>query len=258
MADRRREVDEPRSIADAVVDATPCHFEGQPGLADAPCTSQRHDPFVFEGLGHLAAVAGTPHESTAALGQVVPLGVGRSERREIGGEVGVAEFEDPLGDGEVLEPVEPEVDERGARREVAVHGAGSRPGGDRLRPVGQRTQPDAPVRDRAVVGPAPDLDDAGVERGPGANAEIGRPRVGGHLALEIDGGGEGGRRVSEDGEAAVALRPRALEYATPALDGRGDDHVVGGEQPQHPLAVQFPQPRRPLDVGEEQGDDAIR
>jgi hypothetical protein len=162
------------------------------------------------------------------------------------------ELEEPLRLGQVLESMRPEI----AHRDGAV-------GDERLRPLGEDHL--AAVRgrgySRAPVDVDPDVVVAGDERISGvqahANAHIAvGPAVRGQSALPLLRRRERLRRIREGNEEAIALR---IDLdASVSLEALSEQTPVIRQSLGVSVAERLQEARRPLDVGEEEGNAARR
>ena len=98
----------------------------------------------------------------------------------------------------------------------------------------------------------------GMERDPYAELEPGGPRADGQGLLQRHGGRDRVGRAPEHRKSRVAL-PLGLEQTSAVrFDGPRNQLVVVLERRRHPLEIRLPQTRRPLDVGQQEGDHPRR
>ena len=170
----------------------------------------------------------------------------------------MGELEDLLGAGQVFEPLRAQGPE--ARRLGQGLGdeliGGAREQG--LAAVRRGPQARAAVKRRAdvVSGVAEDRL-AAVQGDADPQLAALRPVGRAQLALEVERAGKRPRGLGEGDHGAVALA--LLERAGPAggLDGALEELVVKRDRRPHRSGVGFPESRGALDVGEQEGDDAL-
>jgi hypothetical protein len=140
------------------------------------------------------------------------------------------------------------VEEAGPVRQLVGHQLGRRPGQQDLPALPERPQPGGAVERLAVVVAVAQLGLAGMQGGPGREGEPTRP--GARAERPLQGQGRGGRvaRPHEHRHRRVALASGLDEPPAVGADGPGAHH----------RPVPLPQRRRPLDVGQQEGEDAIR
>ena len=226
--------------AGEVLDELGGDLEGEPGLAASPRSGQRHQArAVTKHPGQVGKLPLSPYERVRGHGQVGC--VQRPQRRK----VPVAELVDPLGCRQVLEPILPEVAQ-------TLH-AGQVP--SRL-----RDQDLAAVAGGGDAGRTVDVDPdvallghkrlAGVQSHPHPNG----------TALEfvarVCRSRKCVRRLPEGDEECVALRVD-LDAPVPR-EGSAEYATMLGKQAGIAGAVLLQQPRRALDVREEERDRALR
>jgi hypothetical protein len=165
--------------------------------------------------------------------------------------------EDVLGPGQALEGMRPDVDQGGTVRELVGHQLGGRPRQQDLAALPERPQPGRAVERLPEIVLVAQLGLAGVQGGPGRERDRFRPP----LPVEGQLHGQGrGHRVAGPGEDRQGRVPLALGLDDPAAaggHGRGDQLLVAGQGGAHGGAVTLPQRRGPLDVGEQEGQDAL-
>jgi hypothetical protein len=168
------------------------------------------------------------------------------KRREVAIHAFGDELEDPLGPSQVLEPVLSEVDQRVLRREVVLHQLSRGLGKEHL----------AAVPGSGEAGPSmnvhPGVAFCGSERLAGMNSHPHPHRSRDESALGIGRGSDGICGSGESDEKGIALRvdldPAVLS------ESASQDAPVLGEDVRVPLPELVEQPRRALDVREEEGD----
>jgi hypothetical protein len=150
------------------------------------------------------------------------------------------------------------VEEAGPVRQLVGHQFGRRPGQQDLPALPERPQPGGAVERLAVVVAVAQLGLAGMQGGPGREGEPTRP--GARAERPLQGQGRGGRvaRPHEHRHRRVALASGLDEPPAVGADGPGDQLLVLGQGGAHHRPVPLPQRRRPLDVGQQEGEDAIR
>ena len=227
---------------DAVLVVVHCFrgcLDSEPRLPGAARPGQREQANlrVSEQLQDLAELLLAPDERCRLLRQIRL--VERLQRRK----VGVAELPDPLGRGQVLEPVIAEV--------VQAVGAGELT--RRLRDEHLASVPDRRDPSRAVdVEPGVAL--LGHDRLAGVDAHPHPDRTLGERLLPFACGRERVARPPEGDEEGVALRVD-LDPAV-RLESRPQRAAVLGQRIRVGIAQLVQQLGRPLDVGEEKGDGA--
>jgi len=216
-----------------------CCLECKPGLARpaGPGEGEQARVLVGEEREHLGELALPAQESGCRHREV--RAVEAFQRRK----VVVSELEDALGGGEVLQAVLPEVrelelDERRCRRRDE-HLATVPARGDARRSIDVRA-------DVALVRE---------QRRPRVHSHPHRDRAGGERVREVRGGGDS-RRCGREGEEESV--PLGVDLDSALRSARLADHPsVLGERLRVPFGTELVQkPRRPLHVGEQEGDGA--
>jgi hypothetical protein len=214
-------------------------LEREPGLARAAGAGERHEPFaVREHRDELLDLALPPDERARGERQV--RGVERPQRRK----VTVAELEQSLRVGEVLQPVLAQVANFGVRLEK-VEGRFRE---DDLAAVRGRRDARGPMDVHA------DIALLGQERLPGVESHADADRAGLERLPRIFGSRCRISRAGECDEEGVSLRVD-LDAVVPR-EGVSQGLAMLGEQVAVAVAMLPQQPRRALDVGEEEGDGA--
>ena len=103
------------------------HLQGQAGLAASPRPGDRHQPLVADQGGQLGDLGGPADEGGALDRQVVGAQVQGAQRRELVLQVGVAQLEHPLGAGQVLQPVHPQIAQARPVGQIVGHQLAGRP-----------------------------------------------------------------------------------------------------------------------------------
>ncbi len=175
----------------------------------------------------------------------------RAERREVPWEVGNDQLVDLLGPVDVPEPVRAEIDELHRRSEPVTGEIGGDRGTDDLAAVPDGQDPRHPVERRPEVVAIPGLGSPGVEcHAHPERAGLAPGRVA-ECSLGCQGRASGFDRIVEHGQHPVAGR---LDHgATVPLDGHAQQVIVLGEGLAHRGRLLLPEPRAPLDVGEQEG-----
>ena len=253
----RRERHEEDAVRE-VLDQLGRRLQREPGLPGAarPGQRDRADVGPAQELDHLGDLAVAPDERRRLHGQVRRPVLERAERREPLGQPVEHQLEQALRLGQVLQPVLAEVREREP---------GVLLGQQVVRGVRDQHLPAVPGRadPRAPVDPDPDVALRGRRRLGGVDAHPDpelppvRPRVAGEGSLPLARRPERVARPREGDEEGVALRvdlvpavrrERLAEEPPVILEHRGVP--LGAEVPQ--------QPRRALDVREQEGDGPAR
>jgi hypothetical protein len=118
-------------------------LEGQPGLAGAPGAGEGEQAGPAEEPPDLGDLLLPAHERGELHGEVVPPGVQRPGRRELGREPVDHQVVQVHRQGDVLQPVLPEVPERRSLRQGVLHQHPGGVGDDHLPAVGRRGDPGA-------------------------------------------------------------------------------------------------------------------
>jgi hypothetical protein len=231
---------------------------GDAGLADAGLAGDEHElPLPAEGAVERGTEPG-PLGVAADQGDLVGmLGALRHHRRG-SGQIGMHQREDVLGPGQPPQVVRAHVHQAGPVRQLVGHQLGRGPGQQHLPALPERPQPRGAVERLAVVVAVAQLRLAGVQRGPGRELQATRPAPGAELPLEGQGRGRGVARPREHRHRRVALATGLDEAPVVGGDGPGDELLVLGQRDAHRRPVPLPQRRGPLDVGQQEGEDAIR
>jgi hypothetical protein len=231
---------------------------GDAGLADAGLAGDQHElPLPAEGAVERGPQQG-PLGVAADEGHLVGmLGALRRHRRGRG-QLGMGEREDVLGPGQPPQVVGAHVDQAGPVRELVGHQLGRGPGQQDLPALAEPAQPRGAVERLAVVVAVAQLGLAGVQRSPGRQLQATRPAPGAELPLERQGRGRGLAGAREHRHRRVALAAGLDEPPAVGGDGPGDQLLVLGQRDAHHRPVPLPQGRGALDVGQQEGEDALR
>ncbi len=244
------QVDEPHAVAEGLQQTSGC-LQRQPRLAAAARTRERHEPMVGEPRHDRGQLRLAPHEVVEAHRQVGRHRRQRSQRRERCRQAVTEELEDRHRVLQVLEPVLAQLADGCVGRECA---AGSRHQYLPAVPSGAHSRGD--VQGHAVVALAHPPDVAGVHGHAHPHETTLGPRMCGQVALSVVGCGDRVGRRGEDGEDGVPLR---LEHrAVMVGDGVLQDAPMGLDQVVVAGTPRLEQPRRSLNVGEQEGDGAAR
>ena len=238
-----------RDEVDAVrvaVDPTRGGLEGEPGFAGPARSHEREqaDLGVLQQPVDRFELRRAADERRSRQREVLHTGLDRLQQRELARQTLDLELVDALGRAQVLEPVCAEVAYPGVDERVS-----------RL-----RKQYLAAVADGCDARASVDVDSdvslvgytrlAGVEPHPDADRTIGQ------AALGVHGRGGRVRRPRERHEECVTLR---IDLDTVVVrTGRADDPAVIVERIAVPVAELVQQPRRPLDVREEERHHSTR
>ena len=248
---QRGEIGEPDAVPRAVQQPGR-DLEPEPGLARPARAGERDQAGGGDQPAYLGQLGVAADEARHLGRQVVQQFrvVKRRQRREDGRQAVGVDLEDLLGAAEVLQPVQAEVPDTGARRQ-RVREQGGR---------GGREHDLAPVRDRRDPGRAVHLEADEADRRPRGLAGVdahadpdvlaGGPGVGPQCALHVDRRGHAGARRREHREERVALGVHLLTVVR--VQAGPDDPVVIGQHPGVGVP-ELPQHRRgALDVGEQE------
>ena len=125
----------------------------QPGLAAAAGAGQRHHAVLPQQLDDVLELPDPSDERGELGGQVVLDRVERPQRREVDGQPGRLELEQPLRPGQVAQTVVAEVDERGAGRQLVDRQPSRELAHQDLTAVGQPPDAGAAVECDTPIGP---------------------------------------------------------------------------------------------------------
>lgn len=230
---------------------------GDAGLADAGLTGDEHQlTLAAQGAVERGAklhLFGASTDEGHPVGVLGALGQGRRGS----GQVGMDDREDVLRPRQPLQQMRPDVDQAGAFRELVGDQLGRGPRQQDLAAPAKRPQPGGPVERLPEVVPVAQLRLAGMQGRPRRERDPRRPPLPFQGPLERQGRGHRVTRPHEDRQGGVSL---TLGLDQPALvggDRSGDQHLMPGEGGAHGGPVTLPQRRRPLDVGEQEGQDAL-
>ena len=166
------------------------------------------------------------------------------------------ELPHPLGPREVLQLLRAEIDAQEIRRQPVDHERVRCVGHHHLAAVGDALQPCAPVHHLTEVVVVAEFAHAGVQCAAHAQIGIHRPAFLGDAPLHECGRDHCVGRVAEHGVERVA---HGLEHGAAAAFDHAAQHVVMvGDDERHRVLVEFPLPRRALDVGEQERHRAAR
>ena len=241
-------------------------IEGEAGLAGAAGPRQRQQPgfrpsavLRFAGRRHTQdrACGGDlpfpPDERRRGLRHVAQELARRAQGRELLGQAGRHDLEDPLGGLQVLEGVLAEVAQGDVGREALAGQLAGRPRNDDLVAMCGRQQPRHAVQRRSEVVAAAHFGLAGMDGHAHPEEWRGFGPVRGQGALCRHGGVDGGCGGREDGAEGVA--GRLEDRAAGRLDGAVEEVVVAAEGGRHGAGIALPEACTPLDVGEKEGED---
>ncbi len=225
-------------------------LQREPRLPRSPRTGERDD-------------AARPRERHEVAKRPLPADEGREGFREAGcgrvqgsrrGElvrkVRDEQLEQAFGTWEVLQVMLPEVAEPDVLAERALRECARRVRHEHLAAVGGAHDPRGPVHVDPHVVAARDRHLAGVHTHPHLQGDVVGPGVVADRALGRDRGLDPRPRGAEHHEERVALGARDVAVPT----GLSDDPMMVVEQSVVALAELVQQPRRSLDVGEQQGE----
>ncbi len=253
---RGREVHERHPVAEPVGDLAGSP-DGQAGLAGPAGAGQRHQAHVPVGESLLdRGQLGAPADERSNLGrQAAGKVVEGRERRERVVQRRVDQLEHPLRAAEILEPVLPEIPQRGVVGRVLTHERDGRGREQDLAAVPGGHEPCGAVDRRAEVVVAAALRPAHVQPHPDTERTGLAPRLGGEAAL----GGETGRHppggVREDRHEPIA---GGLDHLSAGGgDRRLQDGVMPGKRPAHRLGHLLPEPGAARDVSEQERERAV-
>jgi hypothetical protein len=208
----RGQVHEPDPIR-VRVHPGPGDLHGEPGLAGAAGTHDRHQPVVVHHPGQLAALGLPAHERAQRRRQVVRRGVHRARAREVLRQPGRDELEQPLPHVEAAQPVQPEIEQPLRVVEVAGRVPGRGAGAQHLPTVRGSGDAGREVHLGARVLTGQRLGVPGVQAHAHQRLRS-RPLVPGQLALGLRAGVQRRGRVLEGHEQRVALREQRRTVAT--------------------------------------------
>ena len=231
-------------------------FERQPALASSAWAGDRDEPNVGAGQQGLrfGEVAASADEAMVECGQRRTSQ--RRQRREALLETRCDELEKSLRGGHVLEPVIAEPPERDGRVPVASGEVARGLRDDDLAPVSGRAHSGGHVHVDADVPliHQPGLARVDCDRHPDLRRL--RPLLGVERPLQVGRCHHGITSTLEDQKHAV---PCPIDLTAPALGGRGPDELADpGVDVRIALAEGVQEPRRALDVGEQQGHGSGR
>ena len=252
--DNGGEVDPPHAVGEPV-DQLGGDLLGEAGLADPAGAGHRDQPLIGGEATQLGQLRDPSDQRGRRARQIVTELVERPQRGEVVGEIGMNQLPHPLGTGQIAQVVHAEI----AECRVGGQMIGHQPGGDvrqkHLAPMGTGPQPcTTDHRVTHVIAPVAQLCLAGVDRHPHLDA--------GHLLrqrpLHIHRRRDRIRRPRERGHHAVALALLDGTHPTMSGDTLVDHGVVAGDDRPGRVRRPLPQPRRPLDVGQQECDRACR
>ena len=257
---QRGERDEVRAVGEVRLHRAR-RLQRQPRLAHPARAREGQQPHAVDA----EAVRDRPHVVLAAdrpvrrrRQPVRPTGSGRQrgQRREVRRQIADDELEEVLGAIEVLEPVLAEIPERDVRRQLVGDQLARGARDQHLPAVSGGADPRRAVHVQTDVIVLPDLRLAGVDAHPHAHVDALGPTLGRERPLRAHRGGDRVARPREGDEERVTL---GVDLATVVLVERRPQQAlmlakhlgVAAAQPRQ-------QPRRTLDVAEQERDGAAR
>ena len=250
------QVDEEHAVLEAV-DLLRRRLQREPGLAGPTRTGECHQPRVLrvELRAQLAEQRLAPEERRRLRRQVVRPHVESRQRRERVRQARPHQLEEVLGGGEVLQAVRAEVTQVHVVAERPCHEVGDRRGQQDLPTVRRGHHARGSIDGRAVIVAPAGLRLADVC--PHAHAQRSglAPRFVAQPLLRRKARSDRVRRRAEHGHEPVAS---CLHDRTAAALDRGTQNcVVARQRRLHGVRVALPEPRTPLDVGEEVGQARV-
>src|SRR6266446_3800553 len=118
-------------------------------------------------------------------------------------------------------------------------------------------QPCTTVQRRTKVVALAELRLAGMQGDPHLQVETFRPGFAGEFLLDVERACGPGCSRPEHRQYAISLTSGYHERAGVISDRAGKDRVVASHRASHRLGMPFPRLRRPLQVGEHEGDRAL-
>jgi hypothetical protein len=231
-------------------------FLGEPGFADPSLAGHQQQPSL--------ALQRAPQGGAepAQLGLTADEG---ARGRSLGGrvedrwrrQVGMGQGDDLLGSRQPLELVGAGIGQGRGGRQLIGHQLRGRPRQQDLTALRQGPHTGRPVQRRPVVVPTALLSLPGMEGRPGGKRDAAKPHFSAQCKLQRQRGLHRISRSSEDREGRIPF-PTALDE--PAVVGRhclGNQLLVTSQGGTHRHSVCLPQRRGPLDIGEQEGDDAV-
>ena len=236
-------------------------FSGQLGgdlhrqarLTRAARAGQRDEPVVGERLADAVHFRLAPDETRQLHRKTLGgNGIGGAKRREVVVQIGVAELHHPFGAGQIAQRMGAEVGQRDVGRELVDDKRFRRTREHRLAAVGEIAQPRGAVDRRAdVVALVAQLHVAGVH----ADAQLDRRQ---RCPLQVQGTSHRVGGAGERDDEAVALALLDGPHTVVGGDRIGQCLVEARDRGLHRLGLGLPQPRRTLDVGQQQRDRSGR
>ena len=248
---RVREIDEEDAVG-VVLEGVRRRLDGQPRLADPARSGQRHEPdrVAAKQARELLELGRAPHQRRRGDRKVVRRRVDRARRRELGVEALRRDLVEPLGRRQVLEAMLAEVSQARAGRHRAADERAGRLRREDLAAVGGRHDSRRPMDVDAHVDAGGQLSLAGVDADADLDVGASRPRLRGDRPLNADRGLDGVSGGPEDREERVTL---GADLGAAAGTGDPDELVVPREQRAVVGPELLDEPRRALDVGEQEG-----
>ena len=253
----RRQLDQPHPVRKPGRHP-PGHLGGQAGLARPARPGHRHQPVPLKQAGNLAHRAIPADEARQPSREAMHAASRKpAPRRESGIQPGRGELEQPHRPVQALQPVLARVDQREAQLLFLILHQGLRRLRDQHLPAaGRRADPRRPVHRQTRI-PAPGRDRlTGVDADPDPDRRAGRPLVARQRPLDLHRAQHGLLRPGERDKKSIPLRVHLMTA------------MHGDRRPNQPpmlsqhLRIAFPQrldqPRRPLDVREQEGDRPAR
>ena len=165
-----------------------------------------------------------------------------------------AKLENVLRAREVAQLARPKIGKHDVVGQCVDDQLGGRARAQDLAARGQCPQAGGAVDRATEVVAVAKLDLAGMQRHADAHGLTQRPRLMGDGVLQLDGGCGGRRRTVEDRERGIAFAARLDQPASARCHDLFDELVVARERHRHGVGIRLPGCRRPLNVGEEEGD----
>ena len=240
----RGQIGQPHPVGIIGEDLGP-RVNGQAGLAAPPRADQRDQRRLPQQLLDLGQLDLAAHEAGALDGQIVSPGIQRPQRRELGSQVGVAELEDPLGAGQVREPVDAQIPERAPSGRASTASSAAAWDSTVWPPWARVTDPGRPIDRRAgVVALIP------AQHVPGMHTD---PQLQRSARQSLLDGQSAGHPVTGPGEGGHETVPLTLLHgAHPVMASHllVDHRVQGGQLLGHGLGVGLPGPGGALHVAQ--------
>jgi hypothetical protein len=227
------------------------HLQRQTGLAHPTHPGQGHCPDLTERGGDTRQLALAADERARRRRQVPHERVQRPQRREFAHQIGVAHLEDSFGTTQVAQAVLPQVDQPHTLGQRVTRQRLGRVRNEHLTAMGEGHQPGASIQRPIHVLPwrtQPAL--VRVQSHAHQNWTRVVPRLGSEPLLSLEDRAQRIRCRNERSGHSIAHRRE--DDTLIAFDRAAHDLVVPRDRLLHRLGVLLPQPRRTLDVGEEE------